>query len=136
MLTRIADAAKALGISERFLRQLIAEQRIPFYRLSPRTLRVDLDELRDYMRLIAEGGQRRPRGKTTSDIEQFRDAIRFAGLEPPDVIEAEGKLRRFATNGKRGDDAGWYILHADGIPAGSFGDWRTEVSEGVKGQML
>ena len=42
-------------MSERFLRQLIAKNRIPFYRLSPRTLRVDLNELRDYMRLIAEG---------------------------------------------------------------------------------
>lgn len=54
MFTRIADAAKALSISERFIRQLIAEKRIPFYRLSPRTLRVDLDEVRNYMRLIAE----------------------------------------------------------------------------------
>jgi excisionase family DNA binding protein len=55
MFTRIADAAKALNVSERFLRQLIADNRIPFYRLSPRTLRVDLAELRDLMRLIAEG---------------------------------------------------------------------------------
>jgi len=54
MFTRIADAAKALGVSERFLRQLIAQNRIPFYRLSPRTLRVDLDELRQYMRDLAE----------------------------------------------------------------------------------
>lgn len=61
--------------------------------------------------------------------EQFRDAIRTAGLEPPDVIETDGKLRRFASNGKRGDDAGWYVLHGDGIPAGSFGDWRTGVSQ-------
>jgi len=36
------------------LRKLITQGRIPFYRLSPRTLRVDLNELRDYMRLIAE----------------------------------------------------------------------------------
>lgn len=62
-------------------------------------------------------------------IEQFREAIRSAGLEPPDVIEADGKLRRFASNGNRGDNAGWYVLHGDGIPAGSFGDWRTGVSE-------
>ena len=61
----------------------------------------------------------------TSAIHQFRDAIQAAGLTPPDVIEADGKLRRFASNGKRGDDAGWYSLHGDGIPAGSFGDWRT-----------
>lgn len=56
---------------------------------------------------------------------QFHDAIQAAGLTPPDIIEADGKLRRFTSNGKRGDDAGWYLLHGDGIPAGSFGDWRT-----------
>lgn len=55
MFTPIADAAKALSVSECFLRQLIAENRIPSYRLSARTLRVDLEELRDYMELIAEG---------------------------------------------------------------------------------
>jgi excisionase family DNA binding protein len=54
MFTRIADAARTLSISERFLRQLISENRIPFYRLSPRTLRVDLDELRKHMRGLAE----------------------------------------------------------------------------------
>jgi len=58
-------------------------------------------------------------------IAQFRDAIQAAGMTPPDVIEADGKLRRFASNGKRKDDAGWYLLHGDGIPAGCFGDWRT-----------
>jgi len=62
-------------------------------------------------------------------IGQFRNAIQAAGLTPPDVIEADGRMRRFATNGKRGDDAGWYVLHGDGIPAGAFGDWRSGVSE-------
>jgi putative DNA primase/helicase len=60
---------------------------------------------------------------------QFRDAILAAGLTPPSAIEADGKLRRFASNGKRGDDAGWYLLHGDGIPAGCFGDWRTGLSQ-------
>jgi len=64
-----------------------------------------------------------------SPIEQFRDAIRAAGLNPPDVIEADGKLRRFGTNGRRSDDAGWYAFHDDGIPAGAFGDWRTGLSQ-------
>ena len=62
-------------------------------------------------------------------VDQFRDAIRAAGLTPPDAIIADGKRRRFASNGKRNDDAGWYVLHGDGIPAGAFGDWRTGVSE-------
>lgn len=61
--------------------------------------------------------------------DRFRGAILSAGIVPPEVIEADGKLHRFASNGKRSDDAGWYVLHADGIPAGSFGDWRTGISE-------
>lgn len=62
-------------------------------------------------------------------LAQFRDAIANAGLTPPDEIEADGCLHRFSANGKRGDDAGWYVLHADGIPAGAFGDWRSGLSE-------
>ena len=60
-----------------------------------------------------------------SNPEQaFQGAIAAAGLTPPDSIIADGKIHRFTTNGKRGDDAGWYILHLDNIPAGSFGNWR------------
>ncbi len=57
-------------------------------------------------------------------IEQFRAAIKDAGLVPPETIEMDGRLRRFPSNGKHGDDAGWYVLYNDGIPAGAFGDWR------------
>jgi putative DNA primase/helicase len=62
-------------------------------------------------------------------IGQFRDAIQSAGLVPPSDIEPDGKLRRFSSNGKKADDAGWYLLHDDGIPAGSFGDWRTGIMQ-------
>jgi len=61
--------------------------------------------------------------------DQFRDAIRSAGLIPPDMIEPDGSLHRFPSNGKLGDDAGWYALHDGDIPAGSFGDWRTGLSQ-------
>ena len=57
-------------------------------------------------------------------IDQFRDAMTRAGLTPPDQIEADGQLHRFSSNGRRGDMAGWYCLHLDGLPAGVFGDWR------------
>ena len=60
-------------------------------------------------------------------LEQFRDAIRAAGLKPPDVIKPDGKLHRFSSSGKRGDDAGWYIASDDGLPSGCFGDWRTGI---------
>jgi RecA-family ATPase/phage/plasmid primase-like uncharacterized protein len=62
----------------------------------------------------------------TDAVEQFRNAMREAGIEPPEVIEQTGdRPKRFATNGKRKDDAGWYVYHEDGIPAGAFGDFRT-----------
>jgi putative DNA primase/helicase len=61
-------------------------------------------------------------------VDQFRDAIRAAGLTPPDVIEADGQLHRFSSSGKRNDDAGYYVLYVDGMPAGHFGDWRTGFS--------
>jgi excisionase family DNA binding protein len=57
-LVSIPSASRQLGLSRNFLYDLIKHRRIPFYRLSPRTLRVDLNELRDYMRLIAEGKPR------------------------------------------------------------------------------
>lgn len=66
---------------------------------------------------------------TPHTTDGFRDAIVASGLTAPDVIEADGKLRRFSSNGKSGDDAGWYVFHIDGIAAGIFGDWRTGLSE-------
>ncbi len=59
MFTTIKEATKELRVSERFLRQIIRDGRIPSYRLSPRTLRVDLREVRNYMRLVAEGDRKR-----------------------------------------------------------------------------
>lgn len=57
--------------------------------------------------------------------DQFRDAITEKGLIPPDTIIGDGKLRRFSSNGKPDDDAGWYVFHDGDIPAGAFGDFRT-----------
>lgn len=60
---------------------------------------------------------------------QFRDAIRAAGLTPPEAIEADGELHRFASEAKSGKKNGWYVLYPDGVPAGSFGCWKAQVSE-------
>ena len=64
-----------------------------------------------------------------TDMEPFRTAMRDAGLQPPEVIEPDGKLHRFSTNGNPHDTAGWYVFYGDDIPAGSFGDWRSGLSE-------
>ena len=53
--------------------------------------------------------------------EHFRLAIAAAGLPAPDVIHDDGAIHRFSTNGKRGDDSGWYMLHTAGIAAGAYG---------------
>ena len=58
-------------------------------------------------------------------IEAFREAIAAAGLTSPDTIHDDGLIHRFSTNGRRGDDSGWYVYHGDDIPAGAFGCWRT-----------
>ena len=61
-------------------------------------------------------------------LSLFRDAIRVAGLEPPDVIEP-GKLHRFPGVGKRnGTTAVWCKLFDDG-QGGCFGDWSSGFTE-------
>ncbi len=59
-----------------------------------------------------------------SVIENFKHAILGAALTPPDEVFADGAIHRFSTTGKISHKSGWYMLHADGIAAGSFGDWR------------
>ncbi|MDP3089634.1 MAG: DUF3631 domain-containing protein [Nitrospira sp.] len=61
--------------------------------------------------------------------DAFLRTIEQAGLTPPERIIADGRLHRFSSNGDPDDDAGWYILHTDGIPAGAFGCWRSDVNE-------
>ena len=56
---------------------------------------------------------------------QFVNAISKTGITPPLNIIDDGNIHRYSSNGKSTDEAGWYVLHTDGIAAGSFGDWRT-----------
>jgi len=59
---------------------------------------------------------------------QLIDAMRAAGLEPPEEIYFDGKIHRFRSGTKgspgHGDKPGWYLVFGDGIPAGRFGCWR------------
>lgn len=61
----------------------------------------------------------------SNHIDSFRNAIEAAGIDVPADICDDGKLHRFSTNGKRSDSSGWYVLHSDGVAAGSFGCWRS-----------
>jgi putative DNA primase/helicase len=67
-------------------------------------------------------------------IEQFRNAMREHGIEPPVNIIPDGVLHRFDAH-KKG--AGWYVLHSGDYWAGSFGDWSLDLKvkwkqDGVK----
>ncbi|WP_037472271.1 toprim domain-containing protein [Simplicispira psychrophila] len=54
----------------------------------------------------------------------FSTAMAGAGLQPPDDVHADGVIHRYSATGKRGDQSAWYVLHLDGVPAGSFGCWK------------
>src|SRR6266542_1672286 len=65
----------------------------------------------------------------TAAIDAFRDAIRGAGLSPPDVIEP-GRFIHFPGIGKRnGNKAGWAKFFDDEL-GGVFGDYSSNLSEG------
>lgn len=59
-------------------------------------------------------------------VEAFRRFAAEHGYELPMRLEP-GRIVRFATNGKRHDDAGWAVLFADGM-GGVVGDWRSGAS--------
>jgi putative DNA primase/helicase len=60
-------------------------------------------------------------------LSQFLDAIKAAGIPPPEEIIPDAQIHRFSTNGKATDDAGWYKLFAD-QKGGVFGDHRVNKS--------
>jgi len=60
--------------------------------------------------------------------QDFRAALRAAGLDFAGPLIADGKLRRFKTAGDHARNS-WYILH-DGSPAaGAFGCWKRGLKE-------
>lgn len=60
MLLNVSQAAKELGVSTETVRRNIRARRWPFYKLGPKTTRIDPDEIRALGKLIAEG---RPRAE-------------------------------------------------------------------------
>lgn len=62
-------------------------------------------------------------------VNCFIDAIAASGMTAPVEIIADGRIHRFSPSGKARDDAAFYVLHLDGIPAGMFGNWRTGESQ-------
>jgi phage/plasmid primase-like uncharacterized protein len=65
---------------------------------------------------------------------QLRRAMLAAGIEPPDQLLLDGKLHRFNAGSKR-DKSAWYVVYADGVPAGAFGDWREGIEQPFRADM-
>lgn len=63
-------------------------------------------------------------------LDQFGAAMRAAGLDFEQHLQADGRLHRFRVQGdKPGSKNGWYVLHADGVPAGAFGCYKRDIRE-------
>lgn len=65
-------------------------------------------------------------------IDHFRQVLGDAGLPaaPETNFICDGMLHRFRVESdKKGSRNGWYVLHLDGVPAGSFGSWRAGIAE-------
>jgi phage/plasmid primase-like uncharacterized protein len=64
--------------------------------------------------------------------EQFLRAMQDASITPPATIVFDGALHRFPTSDRKDDDAGWYVAYGDGVPSGSFGDWRAGITQNFR----
>ena len=62
-LVSIREAAQVLKLSDRHIRRMISEGRWPFYRLGKRMIKLDLEEIKNLGRMIAEGEQERRKAK-------------------------------------------------------------------------
>ncbi len=66
---------------------------------------------------------------TNQSVESaFLDAMRAAGIEYSGPIIADKKLHSVKANGNRTAKT-WYVLHPDGLPAGSFGDHKLDIKK-------
>lgn len=64
-----------------------------------------------------------------NEVEQFVETIQATlGASPPIMAILPGKMVRFATNDRKGDDSGWCKLFEDG-EGGVYGCWRQGISE-------
>lgn len=61
-------------------------------------------------------------------LDDFRQAMLTAGIDPPAELLADGALHRFSSSGDRSKNC-WYILFADDPAAGKFGCWKRGIAE-------
>lgn len=59
-------------------------------------------------------------------IQAFAAEMVSAGLAINDEVIPDGQIHRFNVKGDKPlSKNGWYVLFVDGVPAGSFGSWKT-----------
>ncbi len=61
-------------------------------------------------------------------VDSFRSAMAAVGLDYAGEIIADGTLHRIKVNGDKTTNS-WYVLHGDGLPAGTFGDYKRGIKE-------
>lgn len=73
----------------------------------------------------------------TDPKENIRKKAADLGIILPSLLIVDGRIHRFATSEKRGDDAGWYVFHQhDNFIAGTIGDHRgAEFSHNIHSAM-
>ncbi|WP_321929973.1 DUF3631 domain-containing protein [Paraburkholderia guartelaensis] len=65
----------------------------------------------------------------------FAAVLAEHGFTAPEEIVADGKFHRFdGPDDRRGQRNAWYVLHADSVPAGAFGDWKNGTTGKWHGQ--
>ena len=63
---------------------------------------------------------------STNHCAEFANAMQTDGISFEGLPIDDGQLHRFRIEGdKAGSRNGWYCLYGDGVPAGSYGSWRT-----------
>lgn len=63
-----------------------------------------------------------------ASVENFRTAMRAAGLAYAGPILADGILHRFKAEGDRASNS-WYLIHAGPPAAGAYGCWRRSLND-------
>lgn len=70
MLASIREASEFLGLSEMHIRRQIRLGRWPFYRLGPRAMRVDLEELKQLAKLVGKIEMARRKRKVAKEVQE------------------------------------------------------------------
>lgn len=70
-----------------------------------------------------------PAASLADALDAFSRTASDAGIPISSPIP-DGKIHRIRVEGDgHGEKSGWYVVFTDGLPAGSFGDWRSGIKQ-------